>query len=62
MTGMDGIATLEAFADAGITVIERGNGSETLHKLSNYHYAKIEAEERDSAIRMYNCGGNTVLS
>jgi hypothetical protein len=57
------------FGNAGLSVIKAGfNPSmpsdsgwrlEPISRYSHYHYAKIEAEERTSQVRFYQCGGYT---
>lgn len=54
------ISVLNGFSEASITDVKRSIIDNLIYMLSNYHYVVIEAEERDSRIRMYNCGGETV--
>ncbi len=48
---------IQEMADSGVTAIHQGDSTEAIFKFSNYNYAKIEAEQCNSGIRMYDCGG-----
>jgi hypothetical protein len=48
---------IRKFGESGMVVIRGGDSSDSLYILSCYNYARIEAEECDSKVRMYNCGG-----
>jgi len=49
---------IQEMADSGVVAIHQGDFTEAVYKFSNYHYAKIEAEQCNSGIRMYDCGGH----
>ena len=52
-----GFGEMEQMGTAGVTAIYHGRGTDAIHKYTHYNYARIEAEECASPIRMYNCGG-----
>jgi len=56
----DSYNDIDEFADSGITVIRQGGESDSIHVLSYLNYAKIQAEEHDNKIKMYDCGGDFI--
>ncbi|MCP4580265.1 MAG: hypothetical protein GY839_01510 [candidate division Zixibacteria bacterium] len=54
------VDSIREFGEAGMSTFPQLTSSDDIAKFNRYPYAKIEAEERESGVRFYDCSGETI--